>query len=161
MRRHRPKWSLQLAKDLPAGLHGADALNVGDRIDLGSVTVTAKMIDDFAALTGDRFAIHMSDEAAQAHGFDRRVAHGLLVLSLVDRLKNAAPAQIRARASMSWNWTFRRPVLAGDTLSAELTISSTASAKATDQAILTLEFIVTDQAGDVVQRGTNRLLAYR
>lgn len=77
-----------MARELPPGIHGADALRPGDRVDCGSVTVTAGMIDDFAYLTGDRFEIHMSDAAAKRHGFAARVAHGLLVLSLVDGLKN-------------------------------------------------------------------------
>ena len=46
------------------------------------------MIDRFADLTGDHFAIHMTDAGAQAQGFARRVAHGLLVLSVVGGLKN-------------------------------------------------------------------------
>ncbi|WP_363262176.1 MaoC/PaaZ C-terminal domain-containing protein [Mesorhizobium sp.] len=46
--------------------------------------------------TRDRFEIHMSDEAALRHGFPASVAHGLLVLSLVDGLKNNAVARFRA-----------------------------------------------------------------
>ncbi|MDE0208465.1 MAG: MaoC/PaaZ C-terminal domain-containing protein, partial [Boseongicola sp.] len=75
---------------LPPGRHGTATLSCGDRIDCGSMTVTAGMIDTFADMAGDRFEIHMSDEAARHHGFDARVAHGLLVLSLIDGLKNRA-----------------------------------------------------------------------
>lgn len=146
---------------LPPGLYGADALTSGDRIACGSVTVSADAIDAFANLTGDRFEIHMSDDAAHVHGFGARVAHGLLVLSLIDGLKNQADAQIKARASMGWDWTFRAPVLAGDAITVAYEITEIASAKSDDQAILTLDFDVTNQTGKTVQRGTNRLLAYR
>lgn len=72
---------------LSLGLHGADSLNPVDWIDCGQLTITEDMIGQFAALTDDRFEIHMSDAAARAHGFYRRVAHELLILSLVDGMK--------------------------------------------------------------------------
>ncbi len=146
---------------LGPGRYGADDVAVGDWIDCGEVTVTAEGILRFAELTGDRFEIHMSDVAAQQHGFDRQVAHGLLVLSLVDGLKNQAPAQIRARASKGWDWTFKAPVLVDDTLSAKLRIDDIRPARQEDQATLALTFGVTNQNGVLVQHGTNLLLAYR
>jgi acyl dehydratase len=88
------------ARLLGKGQYGLADLKVGDRIALGSRKVGLAKIDAFAALTGDRFAIHMQDEAAQALGFARRVAHGLLILSLVDGMKNQAPAQFKAVASL-------------------------------------------------------------
>ncbi len=150
-----------MTRRLPPGLHGADALDPGDQIDCGQVTITAAMIDAFADLTGDRFEIHMSDAAANRHGFDARVAHGLLVLSLVDGLKNQAPAQLKARASRGWDWQFRAPVLAGDTIAVHLKIEEITPAKAPDQANLTLSFIVENETGVIVQTGSNSLLAYR
>jgi acyl dehydratase len=89
------------------------------------------------------------------------VAHGLLVLSLVDGLKNQAPAQFRARASKGWEWVFKAPVLAGDTLSVKLRIDDIRPARQADQATLVLVFDVTNQNGVLVQHGSNRLLAYR
>ena len=146
---------------LPPGHHGAATLTRGDRIDCGSMTVTAELIDAFAEMTGDRFEIHMSDDAARRHGFDGRIAHGLLVLSLIDGLKNRAPAQFRARASLDWHWNFHRPVLAGDRLAVTITIAAIEKARQEDQAVLLLEFDVTNQNGKKVQSGTNRLLVYR
>ncbi len=94
---------------LGPGRYGADDVEPGDWIDCGSVTVSAERILQFAELTGDRFEIHMSDAAARRHGFDRQVAHGLLVLSLVDGLKNQADAQFDARASKGGTGYSRRP----------------------------------------------------
>ena len=107
---------------LAAGVYGFDALAVGDRVQTGEGEVTAEAISAFADLTGDRFAIHMDDAAAKALGFPARVAHGLLVLSLVDGLKNQAQAQFRAVASLGWDWTFAQPVFIGDVISAEITV---------------------------------------
>ena len=146
---------------LPPGHHGAATLTRGDRIDCGAMTVTVEMIDAFADMTGDRFEIHMSDKAARRHGFDARVAHGLLVLSLIDGLKNRAPAQFRARASLNWDWSFHRPVLADDRIAVTITIAAIEGTRQKDQAVLVLDFDVNNQNGERVQSGTNRLLAYR
>jgi acyl dehydratase len=120
--------------------------------------VTAEAIDAFAALTGDRFVIHMDDTAARARGFDGRVAHGLLVLSLVDGLKNQTPAQFDAIASLGWDWRFAAPVIAGDTISATVTVAAKRMTSRPDRGILTLEFSVRTEGGREVQRGTNQLM---
>lgn len=145
---------------LPAGQFGFDTIAPGDVVDIGSVTVTAAMIDRFAALTGDRFEIHMSDEAAARHGFGARVAHGLLVLSLIDGLKNQAAARFKAQASLGWDWSFQAPVLAGDTVSASITVLSIKPVSAGDRAVVTLRFDARNQSGVTVQQGTNSLMLY-
>jgi len=145
---------------LPPGLYGLDGVSTGDRVRTGRVVVSAELIDRFAELSGDHFEIHMSRDAAAAHGFDDRVAHWLLVLSLVDGLKNTAPAQFRALASLGWDWQFRAPVLAGDSLSAEITVLAKRATRTPGRGILTLGFAVTNQHGAMAQEGQNRLMVY-
>jgi acyl dehydratase len=146
---------------LAAGHHGFDDVSVGDRVQTGGCEVTAEAIDTFADLTGDRFAIHMDDAAAKALGFPARVAHGLLVLSLVDGLKNQAQAQFRAVASLGWDWTFARPVFIGDVISAEITVLEKKSVSRPDRGILRLGFEVRRADREIVQRGTNLLMVLR
>lgn len=146
---------------LPAGDYGFDATQTGDRIETGAQTVTAQMIDRFADLTGDRFEIHMSESVARRHGFAGRVAHGLLVLSLIDGLKNQTPAQFRAVASLGWDWHFRLPVLAGDTIRASLTVAERRAVQKPDRGILALDVEVWNQNGGLVQSGRNLLMVYR
>lgn len=146
---------------LKAGKYGFDDLNSGAVIDTGRCEITADQIDSFAELSRDRFEIHMSNEAAKAHGFPGRVAHGLLVLSLVDGLKNQAPAQFKAIASLGWDWSFSRPVFIGDTIKVTITVVEKRATRKLDRGILKLEFDVTNQNGETVQRGTNQLMVYR
>ena len=146
---------------LAAGHHGFDDVSVGDRVQTGGCEVTAEAIDTFADLTGDRFAIHMDDAAAKALGFPARVAHGLLVLSLVDGLKNQAQAQFRAVASLGWDWTFARPVFISDVISAEITVLEKTTVSRQDRGILRLGFEVVRADGEVVQKGTNLLMVLR
>ena len=149
-----------MTRRLTEGHYGAHELCVGDVIYCGEMLIQREIILSFAELSGDRFEIHMSDEGAQAHGFDRQVAHGLLILSLVDGMKNNAPAQLKARASKKWDWSFKAPVLKGDTISVLLTITNIAEARLPDQRVVTLEFTVQNQDGVDVQTGSNNLLCY-
>lgn len=147
-------------RPLPPGkVHFADVA-AGDFYRTPSRTVTAADIDAFAELSGDRFAIHLDDEAARAYGFAGRVAHGLLVLSMVDGLKNQAETQFDAIASLGWDWRFSAPVLIGDTIVATITVIETRPTSNPARAILTLDFDVTNQHGTTVQAGTNKLMVH-
>ncbi len=146
---------------LPPGHYGYDDVAPGDRIETGSAEITAELIDGFADLSGDRFAIHMSTQVAQDYGFADRVAHGLLVLSVIDGLKNAAPAQFRAVASLGWNWRFTAPVLAGDTVRATIEVKAKRPTRQPDRGILTLDFEVRNQRDELVQAGENQLMVFR
>lgn len=145
---------------LTAGHHGFADIRVGDWLETGEAEISAALIDGFADLCGDRFEIHMSEDAAAMHGFSGRVAHGLLVLSVVDGLKNAADAQFKAVASLNWNWSFRRPVIVGDTISVKITVLEKRQTKNPDRGILRLGFAVTNQRGELVQDGENLLMVY-
>ena len=150
-----------MTRSLPDGRYGYAALLKGDTVDSASVEVTADAIDTFAELTGDRFEIHMDDDAARRHGFSGRVAHGLLVLSLVDGLKNQCGAQFDAIASLGWDWTFSGPIFIGDHIKAKITVIKIRPTSNPERGILTLEFDVTNQNGDTVQKGINKLMVYR
>jgi 3-hydroxybutyryl-CoA dehydratase len=145
---------------LAAGHHGFADIQPGDWLETGEAKITAALIDGFADLCGDRFEIHMSDDAAARHGFSGRVAHGLLVLSVVDGLKNEADAQFKAVASLNWNWSFRRPVIAGDTIRVKITVLEKRQTKKPDRGFLRLGFDVTNQRGELVQDGENLLMVY-
>lgn len=142
------------------GLRFAD-VETGDWFDTPAHEVTDRDIDRFADLTGDRFEIHMDDAAAKAAGFPSRVAHGLLVLSIVDGLKNQASARFKAIASLGWNMRFSKPVLIGDTLRARITVADKRETRDPARGILTLAVEVTNQAGTTVQAGTNHLMVHR
>lgn len=145
---------------LAAGHHGFADVEVGDWLDTGETQITAALIDGFADLCGDRFEIHMSDDAAARHGFPGRVAHGLLVLSVVDGLKNAADAQFKAVASLNWDWSFRQPVIAGDTIQVRIAVLEKRQTRKQDRGILRLGFTVCNQRGELVQEGANLLMVY-
>ena len=138
------------------GLRYGD-VEAGDWFETPEHRLTAGDIDRFADLTGDRFDIHMSDAAARELGFPGRVAHGLLVLSIVDGLKNNAQAGFDAVASLGWEWRFEKPVLIGETLRARITILSKRETTQPDRGILHLDFEVMNREGTKLQSGRNQL----
>lgn len=79
-------------------------------------TVSDSDIALFAGLTADFSPVH-SDAAYAARGvFGRRVAHGLLGMSLAEGLLSRTPGQEAPAAA--WEWSFDAPIFAGDTIHA-------------------------------------------
>jgi len=135
-----------------------DQVSVGHKIETGKVTVTAHMIETFANVFGDQFEIHLEDEAARKRGYDRRVAHGILGLALTDGLKYQAEEAFDAVASLSWQWDFKGPIYADDVLSAQIEVLGKRRSATTGRGILELGCQTKNQAGDIVQSGTNFLM---
>lgn len=146
---------------LAAGTYFYEDIEVGDVIETGALAITTVHIDRFADLTGDRFEIHMSEAGAAKHGFPKRVAHGLLILSLVDGLKNQAQAQFAAVASLGWDWKFAAPVLPGDVIKARMTVTAKRETRRADRGIFTIAFDVVNQQEKTVQSGVNTLMVQR
>ena len=145
---------------LPPGLHAFDTLLTGDHFETATARITPEAIRAFADLTGDGFEIHLSDSGAQAHGFAAQVAHGLLVVSLVEGLKFRAPVQLGGFAALGWDWHFARPVLAGDSIHARVTVLNRRAAGA-KSGIRTLGLEVFNQHNHCVQKGQTRVMAPR
>lgn len=144
-------------KALEPGSYGFKRLQVGDVVRTGSVLVSNDLIERFSRMTGDTYAPHMDESAARAQGFKGRVAHGLLVLSIVDGLKFQADAKLDGLASLSWRWKFQHPVYADDTIRAELTIEKLRPIPSLKKGIATCRLDVFNQHDQRVQFGTNDL----
>jgi len=146
---------------LSAGTYRFDDIEVGDRYRTGSVTVTAAMIAQFAELSGDRFEIHLSKEGAARHGFPDIVAHGLLILSLTDGLKNTCDVWIESQASLGWDLRFTAPVLAGESISVNVEIAGKRAVKDPARGIVTLGVEVVNQEGRPVLTADQTVMTYR
>jgi 3-hydroxybutyryl-CoA dehydratase len=145
-------------RELAPGRYAARDLQVGDWWRTPGLVVTESQIVGFAGLSGDFFDVHMDDEFARAEGFPGRIAHGLLVLSLVDGLKNRAKVQLEAIATLSWTWDFKVAVVAGDRISVTVRIESVRPTKRPERSIALLALAATNQRGEIVQEGRNTLL---
>lgn len=121
-----------------------------DRFSL-EFTITAADIAAFAAATGDDNPIHLQDAAAQAAGFDRQVAHGMLTAAVFSRILGTrfpGPGTIYLSQSLQ----FRAPVYPDTPLLAVVTLLDQGRRSAT------LSTTVQTQDGTVVVEGEAKVL---
>lgn len=137
-------------------------LKAGEKHTTPSITITDWHVMQFAAVSMDYFELHTSDEFAKQTEFGRRVAHGLLGLAVTDGLKNRSSLDVKAVASLHWSWDFVAPIFLGDTVVAEVTVAELRASKShPDKGVVTLDFALKNQHGEVVQKGRNVMMAVR
>ena len=107
--------------------------------------ISRSQIARFAAATGDFNPIHTDEAFAQKVGFPSVIAHGPLTLAFLTQAlgRNFGPERVRGVTAQ-----FRAPILPGDTLRIEGTITGVAGGQAT------CELRVLRGDDDVVATGT-------
>lgn len=112
-----------------------------------TVTVTDKMVHQFAEMSGDFNPIHFDEEYAKTTRFGRRIAHGMIVGALISRTLNE---KIGAGGIyLGQNLKFVNPVYIDDTITIEVTITGIRKEKG----IATVDTIAKKQNGDIVVKG--------
>ncbi|MCJ7566660.1 MAG: hypothetical protein MUO58_03875 [Anaerolineales bacterium] len=95
-----------------------EEFEVGQRITSPGRTITEADVVAFAGLSGDFTSIHTDAEYVKGSAFGQRVAHGLLVISVVSGL--AVRTGILEGTVLAFreiiNWKFSQPVFIGDTI---------------------------------------------
>lgn len=113
-----------------------------------TVTVTAQMMEQFYAITGDNSPIHMNEEYAAGRGYPGRVVYGMLGASFFSTLAGVyLPGEHCLLHSVESK--FVKPVLIGDTL----TITGTVDEVNDTFGEITIKAVITNQAGKKVTRG--------
>ncbi|UII57606.1 MaoC family dehydratase [Cytobacillus spongiae] len=95
----------------------ASELVVGDKAHM-SKTISESDVYMFAGITGDFNPAHINEEYAKETPFNTRIAHGMLgagMISAVLGMKLPGPGTIYLSQELS----FKKPVLIGDTITAE------------------------------------------
>lgn len=134
-------------------------VEIGDAFETPGITIAESHVLGFAGLTGDFMPHHVDETFARELKFKGRIAHGLLVLSLVDGLKNRALVQFDVVAALNWeNWRFVKPVYMGDRISARIGITNKRLTRSGERGIVTLRIEVFNQDGEVVQDGCNQIM---
>ncbi len=122
-------------------------IQVGDAASF-SKTVTESDIDAFAGLTGDFNPVHVDAEYAKESMFKERVAHGMLVSGYISAVLGTQLPGPNA-IYMGQTLQFKLPVMIGDTVTAEVTVTE----KRDDKRILKLRTTVSNQRGEIVVDG--------
>lgn len=135
-----------------------DSLQIGEVIHTASLTVTEAHVVAFAGLTGDFHPLHMDEVTAANSPFHRRIAHGLLVLSLCNGLINQADL-FDAFAILKVEYKLVAPVFIGDTIRVRSTLLEKRLTKRADRGIVVYAREVINQHDDVVQDGRTTFMA--
>ncbi|MBI4280154.1 MAG: dehydratase [Armatimonadetes bacterium] len=125
-------------------------------------TVTEADVVTFAGLSGDYNPLHTDAEFAARTPFGTRIAHGLLVLSIVSGLgARTGLFDETTIALLGVDWRFLQPVRMADTIRAEMTVSRKRTTRHPERGILVRGIRVLNQRNEVVQEGTMTLMIRR
>ena len=98
-------------------------VKVGDTASF-TKTVSDEDIVAFARVTGDEQPLHLDDAFAAKTRFKRRVAHGMLSAGLISAALGTQLAPDAVVVYLSQSIRFLRPVFPGDTITAQLEVTS-------------------------------------
>ena len=111
--------------------------------------VTARDIELFTEMTGDRNPLHYDEDAARGSRFGEIIVQGGIttgILNAVVAEDLPGPGSVFLEA----NWQFRAPVRPGDTITAEVEVLEVRP----DKPIARLRTTISNQDGTVVVDGT-------
>jgi acyl dehydratase len=132
-----------------------EEFEVGQKFKTAARTVTETDIVSFAGLSADYNSIHTDADFAKSTPFGQRVAHGLLVISIVSGLANRSgfiEGTVLAFREIK-RWKFSRPVFIGDTVHAEIEVIALKALPRLGGGALDLEFKVKNQDGEIAMKG--------
>jgi acyl dehydratase len=127
----------------------------GTKITTAGRTITEADVVNFAGISGDYNAIHTNVEYSRHSFYERRVAHGLLVLSIVSGL--AMMTGFIEETVIAWrdigDWRFSQPVFIGDTIYATLEVVERKAMPRLDGGRVNLKVAVVNQSDQAVMKG--------
>ena len=138
----------------PRGMY-FDEFQPGQRIITAGRTITEADIVNFAGMSGDFNQMHVDAAYSQKSAFGQRVAHGLLVLSIISGL--AVQTGMMEGTVMAFRevgeWKFTKPVFIGDTVHGELEVMETKELRRIGGGSITIQVTVLNQNDDAVMKG--------
>jgi len=141
-----------------------EEFEIGQKVVSPGRTVTEGDIVNFAGLSGDYTQIHTDTQYAKNTPFGKRVAHGLLVMSIASGL--AARTGVLEGTVLLFreinNWKFIKPVFIDDTVHVEMEVVEMKELRRIGGGAIVIELRVINQANDVVMKGNwNVLMALK
>ncbi|MDN5697787.1 MAG: MaoC family dehydratase N-terminal domain-containing protein [Rubrobacter sp.] len=135
-----------------------EEISVGDRNTTPARTITETDVVNFASLSGDWFPLHTDASYAESTFYGERIAHGMLVLSVVTGLITLTPGAVQAFHGIE-NLRFSRPTFIGDTIHAETEVTDARDRG--EKGLVTSALTVKNQRGETVVTADFRWLVAR
>ncbi|MCL5998344.1 MAG: MaoC family dehydratase N-terminal domain-containing protein [Chloroflexi bacterium] len=142
-------------------LHGLffEDFIIGDKATSTTRTITESDIVMFAGLSGDYNELHTSEAYAAKTMFGKRIAHGMLGLSIASGLAFQMGFLVgTVDAFRSVEWEFSAPIFIGDTIRLEAEVAEIKAFPRLGNGRVVFKVAVKNQSDQVVQRGTWSLL---
>jgi acyl dehydratase len=131
-----------------------EEFEVGLELETRGRTITETDIVYFAGLSGDFNPMHTNEVFAQGTQFGKRVAHGLLVLSVASGLAyQMGFMEGTVLAFTGIEWKFRAPVFIGDTVKVQVKVKEVRAMKAAGGGFVTFDVKVVNQDNAITQKG--------
>ena len=132
-----------------------EEFDVGYSTESPSRTITETDVVLFAGLSGDYNPLHTDAEFARETPFGERIAHGLLVLSIVTGMaQQMGFIDGTVLAFRGVEWKFSRPVKFDDTVRARFEVVEKKAMRRLGGGVVTFKIIVLNQRDEIVQKGT-------
>ena len=140
-------------------------LNEGDQFDSPTRTITEADVANFACLSGDFNRLHVDAEYAAGSAFGQRIAHGLLVVSVMSGLTTRMLMNTFLEPSLlgllDMQCRFPKPTFIGDTIGVRVTVAEKRETSKPERGILSFRREVINQRGETVVEGVWKLLVRR
>lgn len=123
-------------------------------------TITEADLTFFSMISGDWNPIHCNAEFAKKTRFGERVVHGVLGMAISTGMLHELGIFEKSVIAMLGfrNWNFRAPLLVGDTIHLQLTITAVEAGKSGRSGKLGRRFELINQNGVIVQEGESDVL---
>jgi len=136
-----------------------EEFSVGQEIESPARTVTETDVVQYAGLSGDYNPLHTDAEFAKSTPYGRRIAHGLLGLSMASGLASRTGfIEGTARAFIGLTWKFKAPIFIGDSIRLQATVTRTRPMPSVGGGMVVLELTLLNQEDERVQQGQWTLL---
>ena len=145
---------MSLLQPKPRGLY-FEEFQPAQKIVTAGRTVTEADVVNFAGLSGDYNQMHVDEAYSQKTTFGKRVAHGLLIVSIVSGL--AVQTGVMEGTVMAFReineWKFAKPVFFGDTVHAVLEVREKKEMRRIGGGSVTIDLDVINQNDEIVMKG--------
>ena len=136
-----------------------EAFEIGQTLVTAGRTITESDIVSFAGISGDFNQMHIDAQYAAAGEFGERVAHGLLIISIISGLVvQTGLMEGTVLAFREMDWKFSRAVVIGDTVRAKIDITKLKALPRLGGGSVNAKITVLNQNDQVVHRGNMVLL---
>ena len=137
-----------------------EEFQIGKKMSTPGRTITETDVVNFAGISGDFTSIHTDAEYTKSTPFGQRVAHGVLVLSVITGL--AARSGFMEGTVLAFReinqWKFSRPVFIGDTIHGEFEVEETKALPRLGGGAVILNVRVRNQEDQIVMKGQFNVL---